>query len=388
VKVALNGNATVVNSGWIAGNITLGIAADSLKNSKAIDGNIDLLDGADVLTNSGAIVGSVNFGTGNDDDVLNNSGTITGPISLGAGNDKVTNTGFTANFVNLGAGDDLYNGGAVRDRVLDSDGSDEISLSGGDDEYGGFLQGVAADGSDIIDGGAGNDSYLIDPEVGDLRINLDTVAHDVKVLIVPSIPVAANTAFIQDAGSDKISNFEHVTSWEGNDVIFGNASINFLNSGDGHDYLFGLGGNDRLGGGGGNDAIVGGIGADVMFGDAGIDSFLWTAINESGNTKSTRDVIKDFEDNVDIINLSLIDAFTPNGSAIDDAFVYINGNSSTTPSAMFTKVAGQGQLRSYWTTDGHIIEADVNADGKSDFSIAVYDPTHLIQFTQSDFIVS
>jgi len=62
----------------------------------------------------------------------------------------------------------------------------------------------------------------------------------------------------------------------------------------------------------------------------------------------------------------------------DQPFSYINGNSATTPAAMFTKVAGQ--LRSYLSADGTIIEGDVNGDGKADFNIGVLNVAHLHGF--------
>src|SRR5581483_5094429 len=53
------------------------------------------------------------------------------------------------------------------------------------------------------------------------------------------------------------------------------------------------------------------------------------AVSDSGLSKATRDVITDFQDGIDKIDLSKIDANTTNGPG-DDAFSYLNGNSSTT----------------------------------------------------------
>jgi cytosine/adenosine deaminase-related metal-dependent hydrolase len=89
-----------------------------------------------------------------------------------------------------------------------------------------------------------------------------------------------------------------------------------------------------------------------------------------------RDVIGDFETGY-VIDLSLIDADkkTPGDQAFD--FIGTNVN--------FTKVAGQ--LRSVWTADSQIVQADVNSDGKADFAIKVSDPGHAITLSAGDFIV-
>jgi len=89
-----------------------------------------------------------------------------------------------------------------------------------------------------------------------------------------------------------------------------------------------------------------------------------------------RDFIGDFETG-DVIDLSLIDADkkTPG----DQAFNFIGTNVN------FTKVAGQ--LRSVWTADSQIVQADVNGDGKADFAIEVSDPGHAITLSAGDFIL-
>lgn len=90
-----------------------------------------------------------------------------------------------------------------------------------------------------------------------------------------------------------------------------------------------------------------------------------------------RDFIGDFETG-DVIDLSLIDADkkTPGDQAFD--FIGTNVN--------FTKVAGQ--LRSVWTADSQIVQADVNDDVKADFAIEVSDPGHAITLSASDLSCS
>jgi Ca2+-binding RTX toxin-like protein len=81
---------------------------------------------------------------------------------------------------------------------------------------------------------------------------------------------------------------EEVFGGEGNDVIFGNNRVNFLQGGLGSDRLLGLGGNDALFGDppppptsrsvraealGGNDVLIGGPGDDRLSGFDGNDAF-------------------------------------------------------------------------------------------------------------------
>ena len=92
----------------------------------------------------------------------------------------------------------------------------------------------------------------------------------------------------------------------GNDVLSGGKGKDMLDGGDGRDRLFGGTKADRLFGGDGNDYLNGGKGRDRMTGGDGADIFDFNTINE---TRATRpDVITDFEQGVDRIDLRSIDA--------------------------------------------------------------------------------
>ena len=45
-----------------------------------------------------------------------------------------------------------------------------------------------------------------------------------------------------------------------------------------------------------------------------------------------------------------------------------------------------GELRTYFTTNGHLVEGDTNGDAIADFSIEVLDVDHTIVWDTSDFI--
>ena len=66
-------------------------------------------------------------------------------------------------------------------------------------------------------------------------------------------------------------------------------------------------GNDRLLGSYGNDNLNGGAGYDVMTGGTGYDAFVFDAVTNSV-PGSYRDRITDFQEDIDHINLSKIDA--------------------------------------------------------------------------------
>ena len=100
--------------------------------------------------------------------------------------------------------------------------------------------------------------------------------------------------------------FENVYLGDGNDSLTGGRGNNVMVGGYGNDRLSGFGGNDRVEGGAGNDnvngglgndTVNGGVGADRLTGGAGADTFIFGA-------GFRRDIITDFVDNVDTIQLS------------------------------------------------------------------------------------
>ena len=134
---------------------------------------------------------------------------------------------------------------------------------------------------------------------------------------------------------------------------YGDGYNNIISGTSGFNLLDGKGGNDTIFGGAGNDTIVGGAGADVLSGGPGNDVFVFRSLSDTGNSATTRDVIKDFQLG-DRGDLSGIDANTlKNG---DQAFTYI-GNQG------FHRIAGELHL-----VKG-ILEGDVNGDGIADFQI-------------------
>lgn len=195
-----------------------------------------------------------------------------------------------------------------------------------------------------------------------------------------------------ESGTDTISNFENVNTGNGNDIVYGNALGNTIVTGFGADHLFGLGGNDVLDGGASNDDLFGGIGNDTLLGGGGADNltggagkdvlfggtgsggdgapdtFIFTSLSDSTQTHSGRDVIMDFEDGPDKIDLSAFDLTTFAG--VD---------------AVFT--AAPGEWRVVTIGKGWLVQVDVNNDNKVDFAVEVRDTPHSINWDSGDFVI-
>lgn len=172
------------------------------------------------------------------------------------------------------------------------------------------------------------------------------------------------------------------------DTVFGNGSsqtingrggADFLAGGGGDDILLGGGGNDKLlggdgddilDGGAGKDILVGGRGTDTLTGGAGADMFVFSSRHDS--SVNNPGVITDFSRNQgDRIDLRAIDANTK--SAGDQAFKFIGTDG-------FHKKAGE--LRYEKKSGDTLVFADVNGDGKADFSVTVQGVIE-----QADFIL-
>lgn len=211
------------------------------------DENNDALDGG--LGNDVLIGGSGN-------DTLNGSDGIDSHDG-GTGNDTV-NAGIGNDFLRGGDGDDTLNGDDGDDRIDGDAGNDTINGGIGADTV------FAGAGLDVVNGGTGND------------------------------------ILVGEAGNDTLNGGDNNDSIDGgadNDTLTGGTGLDFLQGGTGNDSLSGDADADTLNGGDGTDTLVGGSGGDTMTGGTGVDTFFFAA-------GSGVDVITDFQDNVDKLNLS------------------------------------------------------------------------------------
>ncbi|GHF70601.1 calcium-binding protein [Seohaeicola zhoushanensis] len=148
-----------------------------------------------------------------------------------------------------GAGEDDLDGSALADDISGLDGDDRLRGRGGDD---------------TVDGGSGDDRVRGDGG--------DDIVHGGE-------------------GNDR------VRGDSGDDTVHGDGGDDRVRGGRGNDTVLGGDGNDRVDGQEGDDVLNGGAGSDVYNGGLGNDVFVFEA-------DGVRDVIKDFEDGADLIDIS------------------------------------------------------------------------------------
>ncbi|MEQ8966020.1 MAG: calcium-binding protein [Azospirillaceae bacterium] len=239
-------------------------------------------------------------------------------VSAGSGSDTIYG----------GDGDDEIEGGGDRDTLYGELGDDTLYGGAGDDDIIGGLENdqmYGGDGNDrfFVDGNAGWDSFSGGSGTDQILLNdLNPYAlwGEIKIDYLNSIERIANNDLGEDVdiladGYLDLSNVEvdgirQIVGSSGADTIIGtsNASSSSLD-----DTIDGKGGNDTLAGGDGDDSLTGGSGADT---------FVFGAAEGS-------DVIEDFADGVDLIDLGGTSAngigdlsISDTGSGTD---IYIDG---------------------------------------------------------------
>lgn len=159
--------------------------------------------------------------------------------------------------------------------------------------------------------------------------------------------LGGNDQFSLSNGSDRIR------AYDGNDYVSASGGNDYIDGGIGHDTLVGAAGNDTIIGGDGRDHIYSGGGRDNLTGGLGGDRFVFTAPGAMGRGAG-RDTISDFRHNVDLIDISEIDANTRAGG--DQAFRFIGDRD-------FTGKAGQLRY------ENGVLRGDINGDGETDFAL-------------------
>jgi Ca2+-binding RTX toxin-like protein len=249
-----------------------------------------------------------------------------------------------------GQGADYFNGMAGNDTLVGAGGNDVLVGDLGADTLSG------GDGNDVIHGGSGNDR--LDGGSG-------------------------NDSLKGDAGEDKIlggAGMDQLWGGAGNDTLDGGDARDTLTGDAGKDRLIGREGDDVLRGGAGNDVLYGledndvlegGTGADLLIGGGQTDWFTFRTAQDS--TVQSRDIILDFQQGEDRIDLSLIDATTQ--KAGNGAFVF------TGQPSFFD---GAGELSIDYVGGNTILSADVNGDMITDLSIEMMG---VFKLTSADFIL-
>ncbi|MFC4668404.1 calcium-binding protein [Seohaeicola nanhaiensis] len=252
------------------------------KNGTAGDDVMLGLGGNDKLSGLGGEdyikggAGNDTLSGGNRSDVLEGEAG-TDILDGGAGNDQLFG----------GTGDDTLRGGVGNDQMFGNDGDDTLIGGGGNDVMNG------GDGIDILLGGGGNDTMT------------DT---------------AGNNRFKGGGGDDHMSGGagidvmfgqagnDEIDGGAGRDRLYGGVGFDTLRGGDENDLLKGDSGDDNLNGGKGNDREFGGTGNDRLYSSSGND-WQWGGADADRfvflDTSFGKDVIKDFEFGVDVLDMSI-----------------------------------------------------------------------------------
>jgi len=182
------------------------------------------------------------------------------------------------------SGQDVLVGTDGGDTIKGLAGNDRLSGQAGNDLLFGHF------GQDTLRGGIGGDT-LNGGDGADALIGGD--GHDKLA------GAAGNDRLSGQGGNDVL--LGHF----GQDTLWGDAGNDTLNGGDDADVLWGGTGDDMLNGGNAADALIGGEGSDRLVGAAGNDTLTGGAGADSFVFKRGWDVdrIRDFEDDLDTINL-------------------------------------------------------------------------------------
>ena len=323
-NLVLTGSASINGTGNALANSLTGNAGNNV-----LDGGL----GADTMIG----------GAGNDTYVVDATGDVVTELA-GGGLDTVRSSvtyGLSANVENLvltgtgainGTGNDLAN-------VLTGNAAANV-LNGGA-------------GADTMAGGQGNDTYYVD-NAADSVVEYSGEGTD-TVYSGIGLTLWANVENLIFTGASSVNGTGNALA----NQMTGNGGANVLDGGAGNDTLYGMAG---------NDVLRGGAGADQLFGGVGNDVFVFGAVSDS--TSLARDVILDFVQGQDRIDLSAIDARS--GTAfVNDAFAFIGTGAFT---------GAQGQLRAV----GGFVQGDINGDKIADFELQV---NGVSQLQAGDFVL-
>ena len=292
-------------------NRIIGNARDNTLDGRAGNDTLDGYDGTDTALFLGTAAVTVDL-------------TLRGPQNTGHGLDTL----LRIENVTSGSGNDRLTG-TTGANVLSSGEGHDVLIGGG--------------GADRLIGGAGNDRYVTDG--GDQIVEAAGGGFD-TVQSSASHVLAANVEWLVLTGTAAINGQGNAL----NNRITGNGGANGLVGGEGHDQLFAGAGADRLYGGAGRDLL------DAGAADAAKDTFIYRGLSDS-TPGSLRDIIRNFESGIDVIDLRAIDA---NGMLAGDQAFAMGG---TTPAAHSVWQVALGT--------GMLLRADVNGDSIADFEIQI-----------------
>jgi Ca2+-binding RTX toxin-like protein len=300
-------------------------------------------------------------------------GTSTHDVIYGFGGNDYLYGGFGNDHLYGGSGDDDLVGGSGINTLYGGGGYDWFimsarSTSSSDDLIADFEFGY--DKIDVSAWGVSDFSQIkaiLGSYYGDARLNAFAggYSHVITVDSVAPYQLIASDFIYSGTGPRNMLGTSYA------DTMFGSRYNDTINGGSGDDILLGGNGNDRLLGSYGNDDLHGGAGYDVMTGGTGYDAFIFDAITDSV-PGIYRDRITDFQEDIDYIDLSKIDASV--FAAGNQAFRFIGAHA-------FTAAA---QLSYAFVGADTIISANTDNDAAAEFQVALNGHHYMIA---SDFIL-
>jgi serralysin len=290
-----------------------GTAGDDVQRGNAHSGDLLLGgDGNDRLYGGGG-KDQLFGGVGDDllvagDDPAGLTQVFNDPFGLGEalfggdGNDRIYG-GNSDSQINGDAGDDRVFGGTGLTFVRGGDGNDY--LVGASGTFPGFGGSLSAGG---IAGGAGNDTLIsavsnatYTGDSGDDRYSINHAVRQLTEATGGGTDLVVTTVSLDLTNSGEIERIT-VAATTGLSIT-GTATANIITANLGADTLNGGAGDDRMAGQDGADVLNGGLGNDRLTGGLDADLFVF-------DTGSQRDVITDFADGLDRIDISNLMAVT------------------------------------------------------------------------------
>ena len=366
IRVGLDNN-TIVNSGEITA-LEIGVSFEL-----AGDGNV-LTNSGSIISNSDSAVEAADIAgrfTLQNSGILRSNGINSDTITL-AGTDatiNIVNSGLVASLGNVSielTGNDnsltLRNFGEISGAIYLEGGDHVIRSQTG--TIGGEIYLAAAGQVKLFLGD--EDNFVYDFSTGadrfDLGGGIDGVSYLFSTVGV-HVDLAAGRGYSGHAQGDRLIDVEDLFGSFFADKLYGNGSANTLSGDLGNDLLMGRGGDDvltgdighdSLNGGSGVDTLIGGDGGDDMTGGADADVFVYEAITDSAVTGVGRDRILDFEQGVDLIDLSALNI---------EAFIFQSAfTGGGTSEVRFQNVGGGTKT---------LVQIDVDGDGNADSAIII-----------------
>jgi Ca2+-binding RTX toxin-like protein len=319
-NLTLTGAANINGTGNTLANTLLGNTGNNILDGKA---------GADTMKG----------GLGNDTYVVDNPGDVTTELA-GQGTDTVqASITFTLanqleNLTLTGGGNINGTGNTIVNTLLGN---------GGDNILDGKL------GADTMEGGAGDDTYVVD-NAGDIATELAGQGTD-TVTASKTYTIANNVENLTLTGASNISGTGNVLD----NILTGNGANNTLS---------GLGGDDQINGGIGDDDIFGGTGNDDLTGGSGADKFRFdTALSAATNVDDLLGY--SVADDTILLDRDIFTGIAANGVLAASAFV--NGTSAGDANDRIIYNSATGNI--FYDADGNGAGAQIRfaivADGTS-----------------------